>query len=101
VIDFLNPASVRRSLVAQETVELADSRVQVTRSVSPDGRYVCKSIRSPQGRHYSERVRLFEPDEIAAMLVACGVEVRFRFGDYDGGALAPGSARTILLGQVG
>jgi len=101
VIDFLNPASVRRALVPEEVVEVGDSRIQVSRSVSPDGRYVCKSIRSPKGRHYQERVRLFEPDQMAAMLAAAGVEVRFRFGDYDGGGLAPDSARTILLGQVG
>jgi hypothetical protein len=101
VIDFLNPASVRRGLIAEETVEVGQSRVQVSRSVSPDGRYVCKSIRSPQGRAYRERVRLFEPDQMIAMLLAAGVDVRFRFGDYDGGPLGPDSARTILLGQVG
>ena len=101
VIDFLNPASVRRGLVPEETVEVGGSRIQVSRSVSPDGRYVCKSIRSPKGRHYRERVRLFEPDQMSAMLVAAGVEVRHRFGDYDGGPLAPDAARTIFLGQVG
>jgi SAM-dependent methyltransferase len=101
VIDFLNPASVRRGLIPEETVEVGQSRIQVSRSVSPDGRYVCKSIRSPQGRAYQERVRLFEPDQMIAMLLAAGVEVKFRFGDYDGGPLAPDSARTILLGQLG
>jgi SAM-dependent methyltransferase len=101
VIDFLNPASVRRGLVPEETMEVGGSRIQVSRSVSPDGRYVCKSIRSSKGRHYRERVRLFEPEQMSAMLVAAGVEVRHRFGDYDGRPLAPDSARTILLGQVG
>jgi SAM-dependent methyltransferase len=101
VIDFLNPASVRRRLVPEETVGVGDSRIQVSRSVSPDGRYVCKSIRSPKGRHYSERVRLFEPEQMTAMLATAGVEVRFSFGDYHGGPLARDSERTILLGQVG
>jgi SAM-dependent methyltransferase len=101
VIDFLNPAAVRRSLVPKETLELAGSTIEVSRSVSPDGRYVCKSIRSPEGRHYTERVRLFEPAEISAMLEAAGVTVRFHFGDYDAAPLAPESSRTILLGQVG
>src|SRR5918992_1956294 len=68
VIDFLNPAAVRRELVPEETVELSGQTVQVTRSVSPDGRYVCKSIRAPAGKHYLERVRLFEPDQISDML---------------------------------
>jgi hypothetical protein len=101
VIDFLNPASVRRRLVPEETVGVGDSRIQVSRSVSADGRYVCKSIRSPKGRHYSERVRLFEPEQMTAMLATAGVEVRYSFGDYQGGQLARESERTILLGQVG
>jgi SAM-dependent methyltransferase len=101
VIDFLNPASVRRGLVPEETVEVGGAQVHVSRSVSPDGRYVCKSIRAPKGRHYMERVRLFEPAQISAMLQTAGVEVRFRFGGYDAAPLAVDSARTILIGQVG
>jgi SAM-dependent methyltransferase len=101
VIDFLNPAVVRRRLVPEETLDLPGQTVRVTRSVSPDGRYVCKSIRAPQGRHYMERVRLFEPHQIAGMLETAGVQVRHRFGDYDASPLTPDAARTILVGQVG
>jgi SAM-dependent methyltransferase len=101
VIDFLNPAAVRRRLVPVETMELAGSTIEVKRSVSADGRYVCKTIRSAEGKRYTERVRLFEPDQISAMLQAAGVTVGFRFGDYDATPLTTESARTILLGQVG
>jgi SAM-dependent methyltransferase len=100
VIDFLNPASIRRQLVPEETLVVAGSTVQVSRSVSPDGRYVCKSIRGVQGRHFTERVRLFEPEQIAGMLENAGVSVRFRFGDYDATSLTSSSPRTILVGQV-
>jgi SAM-dependent methyltransferase len=100
VIDFLNPGSVRRGLVPNETLQVGGSTVHVSRSVSPDGRYVCKTIQSPQGKQYRERVRLFEPDQMARMLGAAGVQVRFRYGNYDGSALTPDSSRTILLGQV-
>jgi SAM-dependent methyltransferase len=100
VIDFLNPAAVRRQLVPEETLEVSGQTVQVTRSVSADGRYVCKSIRAPLGRRYMERVRLFEPDQISRMLETAGVLVRHRFGDYDATPLEPGSPRTILMGQV-
>jgi SAM-dependent methyltransferase len=99
-IDFLNPAAVRRQLVPQETVELGGQTVRVTRSVSPDGRYVCKSIHPSGGRQYMERVRLFEPDQISQMIQSAGVQVRHRFGDYDASPLSPESPRTILLGQV-
>ena len=100
VIDFLNPSAVRRQLVPEETVELGGQSVQVTRSVSSDGRYVCKSIRAPAGRRYMERVRLFEPAQISQMVETAGVQIRQRFGDYDAAPLAPDSPRTILLGQV-
>jgi SAM-dependent methyltransferase len=100
VIDFLNPAAVRRQLVPEETLQVSGSTVRVTRSVSPDGRYVCKSIRGAEGRQFMERVRLFEPEQMVYMLEAAGVRVRSRFGDYDATPLTPDSPRTILLGQV-
>ena len=101
VIDFLNPAAVRRQLVAEESLDLAGSTVRVSRSVSPDWRYVGKRIRAGQGRSYRERVRLFEPEQMSDMLEAGGVAVRFRFGDYDATPLVSNSPRTILMGQVG
>ncbi|MGH7510440.1 MAG: class I SAM-dependent methyltransferase [Gemmatimonadales bacterium] len=100
VIDFLNPELVVRHLVPEETLELSGSTVQVSRSVSPDGRYVCKTIRSPEGKRYRERVRLFEPQQMSAMLEAAGVTVRFRYGDYDAAPPGASSPRTILVGQV-
>jgi SAM-dependent methyltransferase len=100
VIDFLNAAEVRARLVARETVPVRDGEVQVTRSVSPDARFVCKTIVTPDGRRFAERVRLFEPGEIATMLATAGITVRHRFGDYDAAPLRPGSPRTILAGPV-
>jgi SAM-dependent methyltransferase len=100
VIDFLNPATVRRELVPEETVKLSESTVRVSRSVSADGRYVCKRIRAPNGKAYTERVRLFEPDQISGMLESLGMTVRFRYGGYDASALTIDSARTILVSQL-
>ena len=102
VIDFLNPAAVRSRLVPEETVERSGQIMRITRSVSPDGRYVCKSIRAgaQAGRQYMERVRLFEPREISTMLEQAGVHLRHSFGDYEGSPLGPETPRTILLGQV-
>ena len=100
VIDFLNPAAVRSQLVPEETVQRSGQIIRITRSVSSDGRYVCKSIRAPSGRQYMERVRLFEPRQIALMMEQAGVQVRHSFGDYDGAPLGSETPRTILLGQV-
>jgi SAM-dependent methyltransferase len=101
VIDFLNPATVRRSLVPHERVMVESGEVEVGRSVSADGHHVSKFITTPSGRRFVERVRLFEPDEIAGMLEAEGVEIRHRFGDYDAAPLGGDSPRTILLGRAG
>lgn len=100
VIDFLNPDAVQRSLVPSEVVQLGGRQVSIARAVSPDGRFVRKTIRVPSGREYLERVRLFTADDIGAMLAVEGVAVRHRFGDYDGGLLTPEAPRTILVGQV-
>ncbi len=99
VIDFLNPAAVRRSLVPRERVTLNGREVEVRRALSADGHHVTKSIATGDGRRFRERVRLFEPEEITGMLAAAGIAVRRRFGDYDGTAHAPDSPRTILAGR--
>ena len=100
VIDILNPAAVRSRLVPREKVGDGKASALVTRSVSPDGRYVCKAIEWADGRRFVERVRLFEPVEIAGMLEHAGVTITHRFGDYDGHTLDPASARTILIGRA-
>jgi SAM-dependent methyltransferase len=100
VIDFLNPSEVRGRLVARELVPVTGGVMDVARSVSPDGHYVCKTIVTPDGRKFVERVRLFEPAEISAMLSDAGIDVRHRFGDYDAGPLRPGSPRTIMAGSI-
>jgi SAM-dependent methyltransferase len=100
VIDFLNPPAVRARLVPRETARLDATAVSVTRSVSADGRYVCKTITTAGGRRFTERVRLFGAGEITAMLAGARVTVRHRFGDYDASPLAGDSPRTILFGQT-
>jgi len=100
-IDFLNAPAVRAQLVPRETQRLNGAKVRIERSVSPDGRYVCKTIEGVGGRRFTERVRLFGAHEIETMLDEAGVTVRHRFGDYDASDLEPDSPRTILLGQAG
>jgi SAM-dependent methyltransferase len=100
VIDFLNSAAVRARLVPRETRRLDGTEVAVARSVSADGRYVCKTITTASGRRFTERVRLFGADEITTMLAEARVTVRHRFGDYDASPLGADSPRTILFGQT-
>jgi SAM-dependent methyltransferase len=100
VIDFLNADEVRRRLVARETVAVREGRAEIAREMSPDGRYVCKTIVTPRGRRFTERVRLFEQAHMTAMLEDAGVQIRHRYGDYDAAPLRPDSPRTILAGRA-
>ena len=45
-----------------------------------------------------ERVRLFDPETLAAMVTTAGIDITARFGDYAGGPLVPGARRCILMG---
>ena len=99
VIDFLNAEQVRASLVPFEELRYGETPVRITRALSPDDRFVRKTITLGDGRRFEERVRLLGPDVLEAMLVAHGARVRARFGDYDGAALGSGG-RTILAAQV-
>lgn len=100
VIDFLNATEVRRRLVTRETLAVQGGEAAVARTMSPDGRYVCKTIVTPAGRRFTERVRLFDQAQMSAMLSDAGLEVRHRFGDYAAAPIKPDSPRTILAGRL-
>ncbi len=99
VIDYLNAAQVRATLVPAEQALLGGVHAEVTRSIERNGEVVEKRIVTDDGRRFRERVRLFAPDDLAALLAACGIRVRTRCGDYDGSALGEASPRAILFGE--
>lgn len=99
-IDFLNAARVRASLVPAEEATLGGHRVQVRRNMTHGGRFVCKTIHADDGRSWLERVRLFSPRELDALVAGAGVRVTHRFGDYEGEPLTDQAPRTVLIGQV-
>lgn len=98
VIDYLNASQVRASLVRNERTLLGGVHAEVTRDLEENGTFVVKRIHTEDGRRFRERVRLFGPDELTAMLARCGVEVRYRLGDYDGAPLSGSSPRAVLMG---
>lgn len=97
-IDFLNPEQVRRDLVAAEELSLGSQVATVTRRITDHGRFVLKTIRTPDGREFMERVRLFEPEELREMLTSAGIRLTAEFGSYDGTLLSTSSHRTIFMG---
>ena len=64
---------------------------RLRRYLSPDQRYVIKEIHLADGRQFIERVRLYHAAELEAMLIAAGIAVRHRFGDYEGAPLVDGA----------
>ena len=99
MIDFLNAEQVRGALVAEETMRFGLETVEIARTISPDGRFVRKTIRMSDGRAFEERVRLLGPADLERMITSHGARLAGRYGDYDGGPLAGGS-RTILTAQA-
>jgi len=98
VLDFLHAPTVRSGLVPGPRPLGSGSTGE--RRLSRDGRFVCKIVKLADGRHLEERVRLFGPGELEALLTSAGVRVVHEFGDYNGGPLKPGAPRTFLIGQV-
>ncbi len=101
VLDFLGAPSVREAVHAVAgQVTATPTGVRVVKHISGDGRFVLKDIELPSGVRHQERVRLYEPPELARFLAATGLEVRHLFGDYDGAPQSPESPRAIFLAQA-
>ena len=84
----------RRRLCSSQT-----ATVQITRAITDDGRFVIKTIQTPDGRKFRERVRLFTAPELENMIQAHGPTVVGRWGDYAGGRRVEGP-RCILLARL-
>lgn len=99
VIDFLNAEQVRASLVPGEQVQFGGLMAEVRRQITPDQRFVQKTISLADGRCFVERVRLLRPADLERMIVSHGATITGRYGDYAGTPLPAGN-RTILTAQV-
>jgi SAM-dependent methyltransferase len=100
VLDYLHAVQVRESLVHRDERTVGTVTVEQEREISRDGRFVRKTITiGDLGRTFVERVRLFEPSELAALCTSAGFVVDSVVGDYDGSALRDDSPRTILFAR--
>ena len=100
VLDFLNAPLTRHTLVPFERKQMGDRWVQQAREITDDGRYVTKTIHIEESeRDYTERVRLFEPDELMKMLRTAGFDVLSLHGDYSGAGWTANSPRAIVVAQ--
>ena len=99
VLDFLNTARIRDRLVPYDERNIGGRIVEQRREITEDGRYVIKRICiRDQNREYTERVRLFDKDELTAMMKQSGFSIDNVFGSYSGERLTDDSPRVIIFG---
>jgi SAM-dependent methyltransferase len=98
VIDFLNAAQVRHSLVPYDERLENGITIEQRRQISPDNRFVEKRITlRERGKEYIERVRLLSLKDLERMLITAGFQVVKVFGDYEGRNWSEASPRTIMF----
>lgn len=105
LMDFLNAEQVRRTLVPRDETNVEGRLVVQERALREGGRVVEKRIRIRERdgrpvRSYLERVRLYGPEELEALLHAEGLRVVDRFGDYEGRPFTRQAPRVILLARA-
>jgi SAM-dependent methyltransferase len=100
LLDFLHAQRVRSALVPRSERALPDGHVLETRRLIDGGRRVEKEIRIERAgevTRFVERVRLYEPAELVALLSRAGFQVEHQLGDYAGASPGPEATRTLLL----
>lgn len=99
VLDFLNTAKLRTSLVPYDEREIGGQIVEQRREISEDGRFVVKRIcLRGAGKEFTERVRLFDVGDLSGMMTTAGFRVTAAVGNYDGAPFTPESPRVVLFG---
>ena len=106
VLDLMNPARVRATLVPESRARRGGCEFHERRRLERGGARVVKEVRlcapDRSERRWREDVRLYEPRELAALLARAGLVLRRTEGDFDGRAFGPDSPRQIAwAGRTG
>jgi SAM-dependent methyltransferase len=103
VFDLMNPARVRAHLVPASRREERGLVVAERRRIEGAGRLVVKDVELAYSdgttRSWTERVRLYEPDEVDRLLRANGLCSARRFGAFDESAYSPTAPRQLVLAR--
>lgn len=103
LLDFLHAGPVRSGLPFHDEDHDEGVHVRQERRLVDGGRVVEKQITIHRDGEppleFQERVRLYEPQELSAMLEVADLPPLAIFGAYDGSALQDDSPRCILLGR--
>lgn len=103
LLDFLNAERVRRELVPEDERRVGERTVRQRRWIEDDAVVKRIEIERPgeESEVYHERVRLYEPGELLALVERARLVPRARYGDYEGGAFRAGeSPRLLLIGEA-
>lgn len=99
VLDFLNTEHLRDTLVPYDERDIGGRIVEQRREISDDGRFVIKRICiRGDNREFTERVRLFEKEQLTGMMELAGFDVSAVYGTYDADPFTDESPRVILFG---
>lgn len=100
LMDYLNAAELRRTLVAEDTIERGGIRVTSHRRIE-EGRVIkdmdLLRLDTGETRKARESVRVYKPQEIKAMAERAGLRLRKVIGTYAGAAFIEASPRWIAL----
>jgi SAM-dependent methyltransferase len=100
VIDYFNADYVKKNLIPQGTRNIGRTEVVEERWIS-SGR-VHKKItlyKRNSEKHFYESVRMFELDEMTALLGRAGIKTGQVYGNYDGSDYNPDSKRMIIFSK--
>lgn len=102
LLDFLNAAAVVARLEREDRRTVSGVDVVQKRRLADGGRIIEKRIRieahdDAPTREFVERVRLYRPEDLDAMLVRAGLTPGPTFGAYDRSPCTPASPRYIVL----
>ena len=103
LLDYLNPAYVRETLVAESVKAHGDFVIREKRSLSPDGDRIEKEIVIEnwglRDHRYHESVQLYEHEAMLDMLKSADLRVLDTLGDFNATPFHPRSPRLILHGR--
>lgn len=102
-LDLMNPSFVRSRLQPETSREGRDFLVRETRALLEGGRRVVKDVelRLDDGavRRWREDVRLYEAEEMRALLADRGLSIEGLFGDFDGRPHGPDTPRLLVAAR--
>ncbi len=105
VMDLMNPSRIRSHLVPESRTERDGFVLIERRALTKAGERVTKQVtmidRQGREKHWKEDVRLYEPEEIRALLQVRGLHLEGQFGDFSGEPLGPDSPRQLVLARLG